>query len=111
MRKCYTCGRSDVRLYREYGMFLRDTDIKCNAHIRQNSQDWIVPLIEAPDGTVWGYTSCPEEDIKTWRNKPDADPKGPKWSAAGWYRTPRERRFIARRHSGKCRRYAMRIGW
>jgi len=31
---------------------------------------WMVPLITAEDGAVWGYTSCPPEDIARWEALP-----------------------------------------
>jgi hypothetical protein len=45
---------------------------------------WRVPLIEAPDGTVWGFTSCPDVDIDRWMEKPEASPYAPTWGDRGW---------------------------
>lgn len=85
---CGVCGSRYVRLYRSYGCFLRDEDIRCNAHVPAGGAFW-VPLVEAPDGSVWGYTSCPQSDIDRWIRLPDADASGPVWSAGKWTDTAR----------------------
>jgi hypothetical protein len=70
---CAVCKRHDVRLYRYYGFFLRDEEILCRAHAppghieRQN----LVPLCEDTDGSVWGYTSVPDEAIARWEALPE----------------------------------------
>lgn len=87
--KCGKCGARSVRLYRDYGTFLRTSELRCNACL--TSTEWMVPCVSASDGTVWGYTSCPESDIARWYARPDAD-KGtaaPRWNrrdgqAEGW---------------------------
>lgn len=70
--KCSVCGRSSIRLYREYGNFLRDAEIQCKEHTRDGEPGkWMVPLVEDDDGTVWGYTSTPIEDWERWDGLPE----------------------------------------
>lgn len=68
--KCAVCGRSAVRLYRPYGEFLRSERIRCCRHMPYDSK-WYVPLVEDTDGSVWGYTSVPDDAIKRWQDLPD----------------------------------------
>lgn len=70
---CATCKRSNIKLYRYYGNFLRDAEIFCAscAPDGQIEKQLLVPLIEDEDGTVWGYTSVPEEAIERWRALPE----------------------------------------
>lgn len=63
--RCYICKRNTVKLYRCYGSFLRDDEILCKLH-RPENLDWFVPLVEDVDGSVWGYTSVPDDAIKRW---------------------------------------------
>lgn len=85
MHQCATCKRTDVRLYRPYGEFLRATRVYCNAHLPNTDMlDWWVPLVPAADGSVWGYTSAPSADIARWQGLPDANP-GPVWAAGRWH--------------------------
>lgn len=67
--KCSICQRNNVKLYRYYGSFLRDNEIYCHDH-KPNSS-WIVPLIEDIDGSVWGYTSAPQDAIDRFNALPD----------------------------------------
>lgn len=69
--QCATCNRNDVRLYRSYGMYLRKDAIFCKTHIPPEQVDWYVPLIEDTDGSVWGYTSCPNDAIERWKALPE----------------------------------------
>lgn len=72
--KCAVCGRNDVKLYRWYAMFLRDEDIRCKAHVDDPAlleNQNMVPLVEDKDGSVWGYTSAPDEDIFRFFDLPD----------------------------------------
>jgi hypothetical protein len=78
---CCACGARYVRLYRSYGGFLRRDDLRCNAHVPTDGRGWWVPLVEASDGSVWGYTSCPRADIERWRRLPEGSPVSPSWSA------------------------------
>ena len=70
---CAICGRNTVKLYRYYGCFLRDGEIYCRTHApaghidRQN----LVPLCEDTDGSVWGYTSVPDDAIARREALPD----------------------------------------
>lgn len=102
LHRCSECKRSDVRLYRSYGTFLRTDDLRCNAHVPDDDlplkdleilprfskkSDWWVPLIDDGEGTVWGYTSCPDKDIARWHGKPDAAPS-PEWRDGQWHDEP-----------------------
>lgn len=70
---CSVCGRNDVRLYRYGGMFLRDEEIFCRADApsRKIEGGNLIPLIEDTDGSVWGYTSAPEDAMKRFYAMPD----------------------------------------
>lgn len=70
VHKCSTCQRSNVQLWRPYGEFLRDETIFCIVHLPKEKKDWYVPLIEDDDGSVWGYTSVPEDAIAMWKSLP-----------------------------------------
>jgi hypothetical protein len=69
--KCSKCKRNDIKLYRPYGEFLRDSTIKCRKHVPKDNWDWYVPMIEDTDGSVWGYTSVPPEAIDRWERLPE----------------------------------------
>jgi len=70
---CAICQRNDIKIYRYYGLFLRDEQIFCRTHAppghieRKN----LVPLCEDEDGSVWGYTSVPPDAIARWEALPD----------------------------------------
>lgn len=70
---CVVCKRNDIRLYRYYGFFLRDDEIFCRTHAPTGEIDSqeLVPLCEDLDGSVWGYTSVPEDAIARWQALPD----------------------------------------
>jgi hypothetical protein len=101
--RCSECRRSDVRLYRSYGTFLRTEDLRCNKHVPDDDDlslkdleilprfskksGWWVPLVDDGEGTVWGYTSCPDGDIARWHDKPDAAPS-PEWRDGQWHDAP-----------------------
>lgn len=79
---CHVCGRGDVRLYRGYGGFLHEDEIRCNAHL--TTTGWRVPLICDPrDGGAWGFTSVPEVDVERFFAAPEADPNGPTYRRVG----------------------------
>lgn len=83
---CAACQQTGVRLYRPYGEFLRPARITCNAHIpgMPESLGWWVPLVvDAADNGVWGYTSCPPEDIARWEALPDVA-ASPVWTGSRW---------------------------
>lgn len=67
---CSVCKRDDVKLCRWYGSFLRDDEIYCAAHRPQT--EWLVPLCEDTDGSVWGYTSVPQDAIDRFNVLPEA---------------------------------------
>lgn len=71
--QCHTCQRRDVKLYRAYGSFLRDGEIFCKAHTPADQASWYVPLVEDTDGSVWGYTSVPDEAIARWEALPEGE--------------------------------------
>lgn len=75
--KCAKCERQDMRLYRPYGEFYRPERVFCNAHVPQDEYGWYVPLIDDDAGTsIWGYASCPREDIERVRAMPEASSAG-----------------------------------
>lgn len=71
--KCTTCHRTAIKLYRYYGSVLRDSEIFCAqcAPADHIEKQLLVPMIEDTDGSVWGYTSVPEEAIQRWRALPE----------------------------------------
>lgn len=71
--KCATCGRNTVKLYRYYSFFLRDEEIFCRKHAPagQIESQYLVPLCEDLDGSVWGYTSVPDDAIARFNALPD----------------------------------------
>lgn len=71
--KCAICGRNTVKLYRYYGFFLRDNEIYCRKHAPadQIERQYLVPLCEDVDGSVWGYTSVPDDAIARFNALPD----------------------------------------
>ena len=71
--KCAVCGRRDVRLYRIYSRYLHEDEIRCKKHIPKDKAKWYVPLVEATDGTVWGYTAAPPGDTKRFNDLPEAE--------------------------------------
>lgn len=70
---CAACKRNTVKLYRYYANFLRDEEIFCRAHAPKGhiKKQYLVPLCEDVDGSVWGYTSVPEDAIAKWNALPD----------------------------------------
>lgn len=71
IHRCAICKRSNIKLYRPYGEFLRDDKIRCRKHIPIRKLDVYVPMIEDLDGSVWGYTSVPEDTHTKWKDLPD----------------------------------------
>jgi len=75
---CGKCGGTLVKIWREYGSFYRPEDNRCKACADAEGRkvypdpNWnLCPLILSPDGDVWGYTSCPEADIRLWEALPE----------------------------------------
>lgn len=75
---CGSCRVTAVQLWRSYGCFFREEDVRCQACAEReqgkprngDSIGWYVPLVTSPDGSIWGYTSAPESDIRRWRAMP-----------------------------------------
>lgn len=61
--KCSVCEKSNIKLYRPYGEFLRNSRVRCKKHIPAKERKIYVLLVEDEDGSVWGYTSAPQKDI------------------------------------------------
>ena len=72
---CTVCKRNDVRLYRYYGRVLRDEEIYCKADAPdgQIESQSLVPLCEDFDGSVWGYTSVPDDAVARWEALPEGE--------------------------------------
>ena len=87
---CATCKTSGVRLYRPYGNFFRPEDNRCNKHITEKQRGWYVPLCPDEDGSIWGYTSIPDEAIDIFYALPEADPKYFTWDQRSPNRDPHE---------------------
>ena len=70
---CSICRRNDIKLYRYYGSFLRDDEIFCRSHAPAGhiENQNLVPLCEDADGSVWGYTSVPQDVIDRFNALPD----------------------------------------
>ena len=71
--RCAVCQRNNIKLYRYYANFLRDKEIFCRSHAPPGliEQQILVPLCEDVDGSVWGYTSVPEDAIERFNALPD----------------------------------------
>jgi hypothetical protein len=71
--RCTVCGRNTVKLYRYYASPLRDAEIFCRTHAPagQIQSQYLVPLCEDTDGSVWGYTSVPADAIARFAALPD----------------------------------------
>jgi hypothetical protein len=74
VRELIARDAAHARLYRYYSSFLRDAEIFCKAHAPAGhiEQQYLVPLCEDLDGSVWGYTSVPDDAIARWQALPDA---------------------------------------
>lgn len=68
MSKCVVCGRENVKLFRGYGSFFREDDVFCSKH---KPKEWYVPLVKDSDGSVWGYTSVPQDALHEWEKLPE----------------------------------------
>ena len=73
MHNCSVCKRNGVKLYRYYGSFLRDDEIFCGTCAPKGEIEHqnLVPLCEDIDGSVWGYTSVPQDAIDRFHALPD----------------------------------------
>lgn len=70
---CTVCKSHEVRLYRYYGNALRANEIFCKAHAPEGAREYLTPLVEDVDGSVWGYTSAPEDAIARWNALPEGE--------------------------------------
>lgn len=78
---CKDCGKSGVKLWREYQTFLDHITLRCK-DCSQKSENrmlepgcdqigWLVPAVPTDDGSFWGYTSVPEHLCKWWKDLPE----------------------------------------
>lgn len=75
---CSECGKSGVRLYREYQTFMGNQVLRCELCAKQNQGErssgkhaigWLVAAVPTEDGeTFWGYTSVPLAGISWWES-------------------------------------------
>lgn len=75
---CCCCGKSNVKLYRDYSCFLENINLRCTKctcihedldYQTGDSIGWSVAAVPTEDGTTyWGYTSVPDDGVKWWRN-------------------------------------------
>lgn len=75
IQKCAHCHQYGIKLWRQYACFLDLDDLLCTkcAEFEQNrkydptkekySIAWRVPFCPTPEGSAWGYTSVPREDV------------------------------------------------
>lgn len=91
--KCGGCGRTGVKLWREYQTFLDHQSLRCadcaaadqgrditsmddrgrynGEHGRTDQIGWLVPAVPtAANDTFWGYTSVPSEGCAWWERLP-----------------------------------------
>lgn len=81
--RCAECNRDDVRLYRYYASFLRDSEIFCRSHAPEGEPGkWMVALVEDVDGTVWGISSAPADAQRRFYALPEAPEKVPEGDTA-----------------------------
>ena len=80
---CGICDKEDVRIYRPYGTFYRPETNRCNNCLTSelDKRGWYVPCILDEDGTVWGYTSAPQDAINKFYALPESNPKKPIWDS------------------------------
>lgn len=75
---CGNCGVTGVRIYRDYGMFRRPEEDRCN-NCFSTVPSWMVPCILDENGNAWGYTSVPHEDCLKFYALPEQAPHKPSW--------------------------------
>lgn len=70
---CAVCHRNTIKLYRYYSHFLRDEEIYCRSCAPEGhiERQYLVPLCEDLDGSVWGYTSVPQDATDRFNALPD----------------------------------------
>jgi hypothetical protein len=87
--KCEKCGKTDVKLWREYGCFYPDIlclDCTLDKVRRSEVEGWRSPFEEGRSDQIgwhvacipdeegvgwWGYTSVPEHLVRWWWALPD----------------------------------------
>ncbi len=90
----YTCARcksSGVKLWRQYQTFLGHIELLCcdcgakdqgkelvdlqpDGRWGERKSDqigWLVPAVPTEDGSFWGYTSVPYQQVQWWRSLPN----------------------------------------
>lgn len=80
---CGTCGKTGVRLYREYQTFLDQQQLYCRAcalikqkqpkpdNKSEHTIGWLVAAVPTVEGdTFWGFTSVPDEGVQWWNRLP-----------------------------------------
>jgi hypothetical protein len=81
---CGRCGKTGVRIYRNYGMFHHPETNRCNACISDKSRGWMVPCILGDNGDAWGYGSVPDADVDKFMSLRESSSVHPHWTAEGW---------------------------
>jgi len=82
--KCGKCQSTNIRIYREYGMFRRPETDRCNGCIDQSHKSWMVPCILNKDGDAWGYGSVPNDALNDFYELPEKLDTLPGWTRNGW---------------------------
>jgi hypothetical protein len=91
---CGKCKAKDVKIYRPYGSFYRPEDNRCNGCLKPKDYDNYIPCCMAKDGSVWGFTSVPEEDCLKFYALPERSSKKPTWL--------QHHRFVTRQGKKLC---------
>lgn len=83
---CGNCGAAGVRIYRDYGMFRRPEEDRCNACLTNEERGGYVPCILDEDGHAWGYCAVPDADCQKFYALPEKSDTKPHWrvTPSGW---------------------------
>lgn len=78
---CSVCGKSGVKLWRQYQTFANHIQLMCRAcaesdqgkKLEKGSRQigWMVPAVPCEPDTFWGYSSVPENGVIWWDNLPE----------------------------------------